>query len=784
MKKIILAVVILLLPPDLAFSNQLRDVTRRQIYHSLLQPRYSDSSCVVNDSVRLQLPDLEINLLHGQLVYLFDSTNALTGLLFDGKARVRFSPRHEVERQQLHRFTLDSVLTCDVSHILWRFVQIPFDEWPTDGPILNAPGDGVLSSALPPTQLQRLPTKINDAASALASYVQKEWLQRRGFNLASHLLSGKYNDRTDQFVVCAFTPDEPRPAFPPLYLYLYDSRAHESIQFLQYNEKALKRPFYLICSYPLGEYFATPAIDSLRLMKYNGWVEIQPNGWLTADMGVDIFIARRNLATLFFQLSPDLIVSRITAERGDTLDFVQEKNENGLTVFLPKEITQADTLRLLFHYAGKFLEKNANNVHFLKDAVFWVPHLGYLRRAAYKIIFKSPRSLRVMAVGELLREWEEGDFRLSYYSEAVPAKAASFCLGKFDSDALSIDGLPRLEIHSSSLRNPQQRRHVAGDIANSLFLFNRLIAPYTAPVLRIVEAPGFASHGYPGLVTLSWLGFQTHWTGILQALRSHEVAHQWFGNAVGWATYHDQWLSEGFAEYLGALYVEWVIQDRKNFENLIQSWHDDLLEGGHVGVSLGLQRFGLGNAALRKSEGLAAGPLWLGFRLGQKDELDYYLSTYRKGAYIVHSLRWLLRDLNSGSDARFWAFLADFVQPYLGADPATHDLQKIAEKHFGAPLDWFFKQWIYGTAIPRYRWAYQVIPTDSGNAVQISIQQEEVPPDFRMPVPVMVEYNDGVQVWQRIWVDRNGGQFTFSPRPALVRKVKFNEGQAVLCRIK
>jgi aminopeptidase N len=224
------------------------------------------------------------------------------------------------------------------------------------------------------------------------------------------------------------------------------------------------------------------------------------------------------------------------------------------------------------------------------------------------------------------------------------------------------------------------------------------------------------------LVTLSWVGFQTHTPGAIAALRSHEVAHQWFGNAIGWATYRDQWLSEAFAEYLGALYVEWAKHDRQSFAHLIEAWRDDLLEGGNVGVALGFKRFGLGKEALKKGEGLAAGPLAMGVRLGQKQAVDYYLQTYLKGAYLLHSLRWLLRDLETGSDAKFWQFLADFARTYWGADPSTQDLQRVAEKHFGGSLDWFFKQWVYGMAIPTYRWQYRLAPADSGSAVEISVQ--------------------------------------------------------------
>ncbi|GEM_PF-5982355 len=82
-------------------------------------------------------------------------------------------------------------------------------------------------------------------------------------------------------------------------------------------------------------------------------------------------------------------------------------------------------------------------------------------------------------------------------------------------------------------------------------------------------------------------------------------------------------------------------------------------------------------------------------------------------------------------------------------------------------------------AIPTYRWSQQVSATDSGNIVQISIQQEDVPLDFCMPIPVTVEYDDGEKVWQCVWVERNSGQCTFSLRAAQVKKVEFNASNTV-----
>jgi aminopeptidase N len=433
--------------------------------------------------------------------------------------------------------------------------------------------------------------------------------------------------------------------------------------------------------------------------------------------------------------------------------------------------------------------------------------LGYLNRAHYGIVYKCPPRLRVLAIGRLERDWHEAGFHLSFYKSFQPAKAATFCLGNFSADTLapSLPGLPQIEIYGTAQRPSHERKRVAMDVANSLYFFERLLGEYPLPVLRVVESPTIGSQGFPGFVTLSWIGFAGHVDGPTEALRSHEVAHQWFGNLLGWATYHDQWLSEAFAEYLGALYVEWVLRDENRFEEMLKAWNNDILNQGNVGVSIGMQRFGFSKQALRRSEGMKAGPIWMGIRLGQKEPLDYYMQLYEKGAYVLHMLRWLLRDLDTGSDDRFWAMLADFLKQYQTGEPTSADFQKIAEHQYGSSLDWFFQQWIFQPHVPTYSWSYSMVPAaldrspsplamppvarfgaeerHDGYAVRVQVRQENVPAPFEMPIPVTVEYVDGMRYTKRVLVTQEGGVLEFPAYPAKVARLIFNTGNAVLCRV-
>src|SRR6185437_3648652 len=90
-------------------------------------------------------------------------------------------------------------------------------------------------------------------------------------------------------------------------------------------------------------------------------------------------------------------------------------------------------------------------------------------------------------------------------------------------------------------------------------------APYPSATVAVVEdnRPGGHSPAYfaalhellPG-TPITWRNDPASFDNYPDFFLAHELAHQWWGQAVGWRTYHDQWLSEGFAQYFAALYAQ------------------------------------------------------------------------------------------------------------------------------------------------------------------------------------------------------------------------------------
>src|SRR3989442_693763 len=79
------------------------------------------------------------------------------------------------------------------------------------------------------------------------------------------------------------------------------------------------------------------------------------------------------------------------------------------------------------------------------------------------------------------------------------------------------------------------------------------------------------------LVDLSWVTFQqTDQQGEDEVFRSHEVAHQWWGIGVDFATYHDQWMSEGFADFSGLWYLQAARKDNEKYFGVLRRWRANI----------------------------------------------------------------------------------------------------------------------------------------------------------------------------------------------------------------
>jgi hypothetical protein len=321
------------------------------------------------------------------------------------------------------------------------------------------------------------------------------------------------------------------------------------------------------------------------------------------------------------------------------------------------------------------------------------------------------------------------------------------------------------------LTPPALLGNVADVAAQAMQYYSTLFGPYPYPRLAIAQAPGRFGQGWPELVYLSTLSFlpksersemglSRGWDDPLgPAIIAHEIAHQWWGNLLGWQTYHDQWLSEGLASYAAALFIEQSRDGKRQFNDLLHLYKHDLLAKTSAGATIE-----------------SGGPIWLGQRLSSSiDPNGYSNIVYKKACWVLNMLRGVMTDPRTGSDARFFRMLREFVAQYQGQSVSTEDFVHHAEKYMTADsdlehnhkLDWFFNEWVYDTGIPEYTLQTDVRALATGKyEVQGNITQSNVPADFEMPIRVMALYAGSKRMTLgQVVVGTNGAHFKFiAPR--------------------
>jgi hypothetical protein len=183
---------------------------------------------------------------------------------------------------------------------------------------------------------------------------------------------------------------------------------------------------------------------------------------------------------------------------------------------------------------------------------------------------------------------------------------------------------------------------------------------------------------------------------------AHELAHQWFGNAVSFLTFKDVWLSEGFATYSEHLWTDKRFGWQSACNYVASSFHQYYTSW---------------------ENGVGAQTIY------NPSFYNYFAPpSYEKSASVLHMLR-----LKIGN-ANFFQLLQQWFATYKNRNVVTAEFQAMAEQISGQNLQQFFSQWIYGSGIPSVE--YSVWQAEDISRVKIvakSISPTNTP--FYLEVP-------------------------------------------------
>ena len=238
-------------------------------------------------------------------------------------------------------------------------------------------------------------------------------------------------------------------------------------------------------------------------------------------------------------------------------------------------------------------------------------------------------------------------------------------------------------------------------------------------------------------------------------LVAHELAHQWWGDAVTCKNWNEIWLNEGFATYFQCLYTEHAFGKDEFDYNIFRN----------------------GRGAVNADSVVARKPIYARDGLG--------VNTYDKGAVVLNMLR------NQLGTENFWKAMNIYITTNQFKNVTTQNLLEACNKVYKndkairglESLDWFFNEWIFNAGQPEYNVNYDY--NDVTGELDINMQQSQRMDSssvFRTPVPLKIVMQNGKVLDTNI--DISGASMTYTvmldTKPIYI---VFNSGNAVLCKL-
>lgn len=394
-----------------------------------------------------------------------------------------------------------------------------------------------------------------------------------------------------------------------------------------------------------------------------------------------------------------------------------------LIILLPKSSTVNEELKFIIQYHGvpfdglrigatKFGDRSFFNENWPNRTRHWLPTIDHpYDKATSEFIVKAPAKYKVVSNGLLLEESYFGNnMKLTHWKQSVPVSSWLFVLGVAEFAVQYVDQFNGKSIETwVYAKNREAGFYDFKEPTKKVLAFyTKYVGPFAYEKLANIQTPSVNG----GMETSSAIFYGEDLVNgkrdeRIRNIVIHEIAHQWFGNAVTETTWDDAWLSEGFATYFTLLFIE-KEYGKAEFDKGIAKAKKAVFD-----MSAKMPNFSIISDRTAEKEAVTTG------------------LTYQKGAWILHMLRNLL------GDASFQKGIKTYYAKYFNANATTDQFREEMEKACGKNLKQFFKQWLYQPINPIINANWSFDPKQ--NRLTIKLEQAQTG-DMIYDLPVEINY--------------------------------------------
>ena len=706
------------------------------------------SEAVSVSNLDLKRDAATFHLHSGTVCFVTPVQGKVTGAVFVGDGSLSLVPPTPDEARSLKRLTNQAEFDEEFDHLVLRFTDSTYDEIKKAGTPTSGGCDAGLLNDSQHTTRKKLNTNIS--ARILQDVLSD---QPGGFFMA--FIHGKHYDGKMLFKI------DPLGDWDEVELSTYgDQKAGVWASFPMSSEYRHR----------LG---SGASIRGVHIDHQQLDTTIEKSGHLTAKATTSFVSEADGVRVVPFDLFPTLRVQSVTSSDGQSLAFIQEDKDDDpdFTVVLPKALSRGDKFAITTTYGGKDAIRNEGEGNYYPIArEDWFPsgaHSHFGEYAMFDMTFRIPKGMKMAASGDLVSESNEGGSDVSVWKSDCAQPTAGFQFGRMKEDDAKLTAPDFTLAAYANEEPPDWTQGLEGGTNGTLSTVSMMKQPleeakfaiglYTdyfgqLPFKRLNLAQQTACNygqSWPELVWLPICAFYDttvrHHLGLdwqdniyWDVVTPHEVAHQWWGQMVGFRSYRDQWMSEGFADFSASLFLQ-NAYGNKSPKKFMEFWDYERK------TIIERNRFGF--------RPIDVGPVTMGYRLDNAKVGGNIAQAliYPKGAYILHMLRMMMHSNQTG-DQNFKETMHDFTNTYSGKAATTEDFKATVEKHMtvdmqrigGGKMDWFFDEYVYGTALPTYKLDSTFEKNADGDVVfGFKVTQSGVDDKFRMLVPVYLELADG-----------------------------------------
>jgi aminopeptidase N len=348
----------------------------------------------------------------------------------------------------------------------------------------------------------------------------------------------------------------------------------------------------------------------------------------------------------------------------------------------------------------------------------WLPVVDHPSdKATVEFLVEAPLQYGIVANGSLVSESRQNGRVCAHWSCTSPLSTRLMVIG------VSPFAVEYLTSHSgiavSSWVYPQNRIEGFSDYRialGPLDFFESLIAPYPFSKLANIQS----RTRYGGMENASCIFYhERSVTGKQdqETLLAHEIAHQWFGDALTEMDWHHVWLSEGFATYLTDLYIEQK-HGHQAFISSLEEEREQVLEFSRIRLAPVVDT-----------------TLPISVRLLNPN-------SYEKAGWVLHMLR------KEVGDELFQECIRAFYEKFKYKNAVTADFRAVVDSVTGADYGPFFLQWFHipGHPVVSSQWTF------NGNEILLVIRQHQLHYSFSFPLDVRFDLEDGTSIQRKLMI--------------------------------